>query len=250
MDDDEDDEDDETSDDDDDGVGPGQSNGAAAGGAASSEENLLQSYVDASNASALFLDSDPNNPFGDGLGPPRKRERSNAKAVECFDMDGNRVDIFRSGMAASQKLNIPQGDISLCCRGLKVSVLGYKFRFFGDTEDRQAAKLKKGFALESVAVEAEVGRLELTRTTRASRGEYGPGARNDPTAKSSILIPPHLKTRNWNNKEVKAGPFTIKRWVPAVPKPTQELQDHLPKLGDRKNKKGRKSMMSHRQSIE
>jgi hypothetical protein len=50
-----------------------------------------------------------------------KRERTNAKAVECLDLDGNLIEVFRSGLAASVKLNIPQGDISLCCRGLKQS---------------------------------------------------------------------------------------------------------------------------------
>jgi hypothetical protein len=43
-------------------------------------------------------------------------ERSNAKPVECLDLEGNLVEIFKSGLAASQKLNITQGDISLCCR--------------------------------------------------------------------------------------------------------------------------------------
>jgi hypothetical protein len=56
-----------------------------------------------------------------------KRERTNAKAVECLDLDGNLIEVFRSGLAASVKLNIPQGDISLCCRGLKQSGLKRSF---------------------------------------------------------------------------------------------------------------------------
>jgi hypothetical protein len=126
----------------------------------------------------------------------KKRERSNAKAVECLDMDGNLIELFRSGMAASMKLSIPQGDISLCCRGLKPSVMGMKFRFFGDTEDRQAARLKKGFVLEGIAANDAGNKMEMTRTTRASRGEYGQGARPaSESAASRILAPPELKVR-------------------------------------------------------
>jgi hypothetical protein len=121
----------------------------------------------------------------------KKRERSNAKAVECLDLEGNLIEVFRSGMAASMKLGIPQGDISLCCRGMKPSVMGYKFRFSGEAEERQALRLKKGFVID-YGVMDNSNKTEVTRTTRASRGEYGQGARADLSAKS-ILDPPELK---------------------------------------------------------
>lgn len=108
----------------------------------------------------------------------RKRERSNAKAVECLDLDGNLIEVFRSGLAASSKLNIPQGDISLCCRGLKQSVSGYKFRFRGDTEDRSEFKLKRGYGYVIEPVNESKDNIQIstaTRTTRASRGEYSIG---------------------------------------------------------------------------
>ena len=112
-----------------------------------------------------------------------KRERTNAKAVECLDLDGNLIEVFRSGLAASTKLNIPQGDISLCCRGLKRSVSGFKFRFRGDTEDRNEFKLRRGYGyVIEPAIESKDGSQSLnntgtmgstaTRNTRASRGEY------------------------------------------------------------------------------
>lgn len=111
-----------------------------------------------------------------------KRERTNAKAVECLDMDGNLIEVFRSGLAASTKLNIPQGDISLCCRGLKRSVAGYRFRFQGDLEDRTEFKLRRGYGyvLEPVTGDGKElvqsntmnSTTTATRTTRASRGEY------------------------------------------------------------------------------
>lgn len=129
-----------------------------------------------------------------------KRERSNAKPVECLDMDGNLIQVYKSGALASQALNIQQGDISLCCRGLKKSVMGYRFRFFGDTVDRLAmSKLKKGFGLVLESELNSTAKPETTRSTRASRGEYGAG---QPAAKvtiqekaQSILAPKEVKVR-------------------------------------------------------
>lgn len=122
----------------------------------------------------------------------KKRERSNAKAVECLDLDGNLIELFRSGMAASMKLNIPQGDISLCCRGMKPSVMGYKFRFTGETEEKQALRLKKGFVIDYGVIDNS-SRTEVTRTTRASRGEYGQASRAMDASARSLLDPPELK---------------------------------------------------------
>ena len=123
-------------------------------------------------------DDDSNSPSAVDGDPNAadKREKSNAKAVECLDLDGNLIEIFKSGLAASVKLNIPQGDISQCCRGLKRSVAGYRFRFHGDTEDRSEFKLKRGYGyvLEPVIPAAKEPQAPAapTRNTRASRGEY------------------------------------------------------------------------------
>jgi len=112
---------------------------------------------------------------GDNLTGSKRKERSNAKSVECLDMDGKVLHIFKSGMIASQVLNIGQGDISLCCRGMKRSYMGYRFRFFGDDDkfDYSSKALKKGFGLESEHVYQP--RPELMRATRASRGEWQQG---------------------------------------------------------------------------
>lgn len=121
----------------------------------------------------------------------RKRERTNAKAVECLDMDGNLIEVYRSGMLASQALNIQQGDISLCCRGLKHSVGGYRFRFFGESDLLEnITKIKKGFVIEGY-VEG-VNRSELTRSTRASRGDYQQQVKVV-DEKPSILAPPEIQ---------------------------------------------------------
>ena len=87
----------------------------------------------------------------------KKEQRSNAKSVECFDLTGNLLYVFKSGMIASQTLNISQGDISQCCRGVKRSHMGYKFRFSGDAVDRKKGSWKDG----------EVNlRADLMRSTR------------------------------------------------------------------------------------
>lgn len=50
--------------------------------------------------------------------------------------------------------------------------MGYRFRFFGELEDKFETNklLKKGFALVDASGELKV---EPTRTTRASKGEIG-----------------------------------------------------------------------------
>lgn len=156
----------------------------------------LEKFARASASGMETALEDYLGPAGEG-GFGKKRERSNAKAVECLDMDGSLVELFRSGMAASMKLGIPQGDISLCCRGLKPSVSGYKFRFYGETEEKQALRLKKGFVLEGYGVDSNQAKPEMTRTTRASRGEYGQGVRQMDLQSRNILDPPQLKVLCW-----------------------------------------------------
>lgn len=124
----------------------------------------------------------------------RKRERTNAKAVECLDLDGNLIEVYRSGMLASQALNIQQGDISLCCRGLKHSVGGFRFRFFGESDLLEnITKIKKGFVIEGYIEGAN--RTEVTRSTRASRGDYQQQVKVL-VEKQSILAPPEIQVLN------------------------------------------------------
>lgn len=136
----------------------------------------------------------------------KRKERSNAKSVECLDMDGNLICVFKSGMEASQVLNISQGDISLCCRGMKRSYMGYKFRFFSDKDEKidYNRPLKKGYGLE--LEQASQPRQELMRTTRASRGGIGEANSTAPTGKSSAE-----RGRNYimEVKNIKVCPFNI-----------------------------------------
>jgi hypothetical protein len=121
------------------------------------------------------------------------RERSNAKPVECLDLEGNLLKVYNSGTLAARDLNVQQGDISLCCRGLKDSVSGYRFRFSGANQvvRPSGVKLKRGFAF--VAVEEQPKTIESTqRTTRASRGEYG-ASRPDERSVKNMLAPPSIK---------------------------------------------------------
>jgi len=120
-----------------------------------------------------------------------KRERSNAKAVECLDLDGNIIETFRSGMAAASKMNIPQGDISLCCRGVKFSVSGYRFRFQGDADNYiMSSKMRRsapGDFFDGIGND----RSEMTRTTRASRTDYAFSRQE--RSKSALLAPADIK---------------------------------------------------------
>eukprot|EP00596_Hydrurales_sp_CCMP1899_P004456 CAMPEP_0119037218 /NCGR_PEP_ID=MMETSP1177-20130426/5425_1 /TAXON_ID=2985 /ORGANISM="Ochromonas sp, Strain CCMP1899" /LENGTH=232 /DNA_ID=CAMNT_0006998155 /DNA_START=51 /DNA_END=749 /DNA_ORIENTATION=- len=159
--------------------------------------------------------------------------KGNAKAVELLDMDGNHLAQFRSGSEASKAVNVLQGDISLCCRGMRDSMGGYKFRFVAE-DIRPEAKLKRGFAYE---VYDETNQPIEARTTRASR--FGPVVGEIPfpiIPKLGLLAPPELKVRKWRKVLVKLGSLIIPKWVSDQAQPTVELQDLVPK----KEKVGRK----------
>ena len=164
------------------------------------------------------------------------KNRTNAKTVECYDMQGNYVGEFPSGSSAAQALGVAQGDISLCCRGLKDNVNGYKFRFKGDPFDFQ--RVKRGYQI--VAEDANAGKSELnTRTTRASRGEHvGMGAsrtRQEDTLKY-YLAPPEHKTREWKEELVSVGPFSVKKWVPQSSELNKDLQEHKSRVSEDKRR--------------
>lgn len=140
-------------------------------------ESLLQN----GDMDGSVLDGSTINDFSLLSSGSNKRERSNAKAVECLDQDGVLIEVFRSGLAAANKLGISQGDISLCCRGLKPNVNGLRFRFAGegDTIIKPEGKLKRGYGYILEGENEAKKPVLLTRTTRASRGEYAaPKAEN------------------------------------------------------------------------
>jgi hypothetical protein len=124
----------------------------------------------------------------------KRQSRTNAKSVDCLDLEGNVLQVFPSGSSAAQVLGIAQGDISLCCRFLKESVGQYRFRFHGDQTDyKEAAKLRRGYRIVdgSEPVKTEIA----TRTTRASRGEYAAGSMRQAVDNSlrALLAPAELK---------------------------------------------------------
>jgi hypothetical protein len=186
-----------------------------------------------------------------------KRDRSNAKPVECYDLQGNLLKIFNSGTLAARELNIQQGDISLCCRGLKSSVNGFKFKFSGASSlvDRpEGMKLKRGFAFVPVTEEGNIetginvgNKSEVTlRTTRASRGEYSSGSTrghaSDKHGKQLLLAPPSIRVRTWRQEVVQRGPFHLTKWIPNSALPTEALLAHKPKHERKRRGGGRKSL--------
>jgi hypothetical protein len=70
--------------------------------------------------------------------------------------------------------------------------MGYRFRFFGETEDRHAlAKIKKGFVYEGYIEGGQ--KAEPLRSTRASRGDYSQAVQPSVQEKKSVLAPPEIK---------------------------------------------------------
>lgn len=165
----------------------------------------------------------------------KKRERSNAKAVECLDLAGNTIQIFRSGMLASQAFNIQQGDISLCCRGLKYSAGGYRFKFHGDAEDKfESLKggFRKGFPGEG---EEGGGGSKLTRSTRKSRSDYGmtPKMQEFIDPKNILKNIKEIRARRFKRGLVKMGSLVVTKWVPLNDQPQNPtLKRLLPQMGD------------------
>ncbi len=129
-------------------------------------------------------------------------KNNNAKPVEVYDMEGNLLQTYRSGIAASQALGFLQGDISLCCRGLKDSLGGYRFKFvdnvYSKVESNAVRGLKRGYAIEyvpepgyqqssylssgnlasmagaySFGNQTMIDGQQLTRTSRTSRNSRG-----------------------------------------------------------------------------
>lgn len=109
-----------------------------------------------------------------------KRQRNNAKAVECMDLSGTVIATYRSGLEAVQALGVAQGDISLCCRGMKDSVGAYRFRFVGGDEKSKYRR------------EDEESSRFMTRLTRhRTETNYDPRIQT----MGSVLAPPEIKVR-------------------------------------------------------
>lgn len=167
----------------------------------------------------------------------KKRERSNAKAVECLDLAGNTIQVFRSGMLASQAFNIQQGDISLCCRGLKYSAGGYRFKFHGDAEDKfESMRMRKGGYVGFEYGGGEDGSSKLLRSTRKSRNDTGLAPHQmqefiDP--KNIMKCIRDISVRRFKRALVQVGPLVVTKWIPVnnhAPDPT--LQKLLPRFQD------------------
>lgn len=123
-----------------------------------------------------------------------KRSRNSVKAIECTDISGNLIKVYKSGMAASVELNISQDEILACCKGTIDSVNGYKFKYSPDGDERNdLKKLRRGYAYEPIIDEPR-NEMMKTRNTRTSRGEYGSidNAKTS-SAMTAILATAHIK---------------------------------------------------------
>jgi hypothetical protein len=138
----------------------------------------------------------------------------------------------------------------LCCRGLKESFGGFKFRFQNE-ELRPEARAKKGVVYEPI-IDGVVPETRVeggTRNTRASRGEFGADRDRvektvDTRAKPSILAPPHLKPRRWRKVLVKLGNLIIPKYISdqEVCAELQERQQPKKEIGLKRKKRSSKSV--------
>lgn len=192
-----------------------------------------------------------------------KREKSNSKAVDCFDLNGNLLKEYPSGIAIATALNIQQGDISLCCRGLKHSVSGFRFRFHGDPNDPyEQYQLRKASAKEQQSLPRDLNDTnpeQLTRTRRRASVMYSEiGLDGEPQysdkrdgkgvarAKSTPHMDhiTHIKVRKWSKRDkvqLGKGSFFIAQWVPDAPNPNPVFKSYLPKKSKKKRYERKKN---------
>ena len=88
---------------------------------------------------------------------------------------GNPLGVYPSGISVATALGVQQGDISLCCRGLKYSVANHRFRFLGDTEDQFEVVKRRKLEMAAAALLDPPDDPLLGgsgRSRRVSRGDY------------------------------------------------------------------------------
>jgi hypothetical protein len=159
--------------------------GADAGDGADSEsetqENLSSVHREAAPTPELGrkdqVDEEELAAFLSGSSNKRLRKESN-KALECLDMAGNVIGIYKTAISAMRAVGVQQGDISMCCRGLKDSINGIRFRFVTISEDDG-----KGYK------PSEETTTLYTRVTTRNRGD----AEKNQDSKRGILAPAELK---------------------------------------------------------
>lgn len=182
----------------------------------------------------------------------RKRERSNAKCVELLDMEGNSIAVYPSGIAVATALGIQQGDVSLCCRGMKYSAANHRFRFLGAVEDQyEVVKRRKLEGATAAIIEPqEDSLLGSSRSRRVSRGDYNAktGEKEDKSRRNQYSGPKlsaytHIKVRKWKKAPCPAGNFVFQKWVSDTAEPNPEFREYLQskRPDTRKSKSGRRT---------
>lgn len=171
--------------------------------------NEASSLLPAADCTTSFKDIAQSDSQNNLSGIEGIQEQINAKAVECLDMAGNTINIFRSGLLASQAFSIQQEDISLCCRGLKDSINGYRFRFYDEPEP--------------AALSTTTRRDGKMRSTRKSSSYAPPVGRVSTGGQDGLLDPCNIhretikncKVRKWSKKALKVGStLSAKKWFP------------------------------------
>ena len=138
------------------------------------DNEILEDYIRKDGDRKDFFDEDE---LTNAVTGSTKKLRKNTKPVECLDLAGNIIGVFQSGIAAVKALGVQQGDISLCCRGLKDSINGYRFRFVGDGDHTRAGAVKN----------------DDDRFTRLTRNRVESVLDKGPDKQTSLLAPREIK---------------------------------------------------------
>lgn len=186
-----------------------------------------------------------------------RKSLGNAKIVLACDMEGNVIKEYLTGKLAAFDCKVSQSDVSMCCRGIKDSASGFKFRFKEAKHvlPDKNMKMLKGYAIEEVKVGTDPaaagdGGLSLRPTKlRHNREASASLMANTKTQKTNkeremekknkLKEIQQIKVRKWTKQLVsmKNCPFQVIKWVPKGTA-SLALRDHLQKQQAKFKKKG------------
>ena len=154
--------------------------------------------------------------------PPKKgrgAHKFNAKIVECFDLEGNLLNVFPSCAEAAKIMDATPVEISQCCKGVKDNIRGFRYKYKNEDVPKKSSLIpKRGYVIEAVdamSVQPEPELVLGSRSSRASRGiiEQVKFIESASTRKR-FLDPKEALPRKWTKVTMKVGHIFVPTWVP------------------------------------
>lgn len=151
----------------------------------------------------------------------RGSHKFNAKVVEVYDLEGNLFRTFPSCTEASKTMKATPLEVSLCCKGQKDNVRGFRYKFRDEDILKKTALVpKRGYVIETVSTDSlpTISEPDIAIGSRSSRATRGIAeqvkAIDAVSTKKKLLYPPEALPRKWTKVVVKIGHMFVPTWVP------------------------------------